>query len=221
MKTMNLKYSVILISILGIILLYSLTLFSQPQQISIANVEQYEGQTIIVNGTITNTFLTTYGSQIVELTQIENNTVYELVVFLEEPLILEYGDSVEITGSIQQYQDEWELYVQNNRLIRILEKWNNITIHISQLSKHPSAYIGINLNTTGIIDRIYDQYFYLIDPTEEYTLPVFHNNQNSTIYEGETVFIYGKFEYDENTLRYGIYLNDESPSIFREESTID
>lgn len=208
---MNLKYYSLIFSIVGIILLYFLSTLSQPIIIELYEIPEYEGKQVIIEGTITEQHLTSYGSQIITI-QDDNATA---TVFIEGEANVEYGDKIQATGKVEKYKGEWEVIVNNIRFVKIIQKWQNITIPLSQLAENPSKYDGLNINVTGIIDMVYDTYFYLVDLEEEQSIIVFYNpSENDTIYPGQKVSVAARFTFGIDDFRYKLEITEDTHHIF-------
>ena len=209
---MELKYFVILLSIICISLLYFLSTLSQPAVIDLHEIPNYEGKQVIVEGIITEYRTTTYGGQIIEIKDIESS--YKATIFVEEEAFVEYGDKIQVTGKVQKYKDEWEIVVNNARFVEILEKWDNITFPLWPLAENPDKYVGININITGVIDRVYDSYFYLVDEEELYTIAVYFDTPEFYNFsQGDKVCVRARFVYDTETLRFVLNVNEETHNI--------
>ena len=170
---MELKYFVVILSVICIAILYFLSTLSQPITIELHEVPDYEGKQVIVEGTVTEHHVTTYGGHIINIKDMDNQSNFEIIVFVEEKTTVEYGDRIQATGKVQKYNDEWEVVVNDARFVKILQKWSNITFPLWQLAENPSKYIGINVNVTGTVDRDYDTYFYLVDSKEQHSIVVY------------------------------------------------
>jgi len=163
-----------------------------------------------VEGTVTEHHATTYGGHIINIRDMDNNNISEAIVFVEETTTVEYGDIIQATGKVQRYNDEWEVVVNQARFVEILQKWENITFPIWQLAENPDKYIGINVNITGLVDRDYDSYFYLVDSNEEHTIIIYYDSSKfQNFSQGDNVFVRGQFVYDEDTLRFVININQQ------------
>jgi len=208
---MKLKHLSVLFSIAGILFLYFISTLTQPILISLAEIPEYEDKQVIVEGTVTDYRDTTYGSQIITIVG-DNASV---CVFVEGSIEVEYGDTIQATGKVQKYNDEWEIVVNNERFVKIVQKWQNLSIPILQLAKNPTKYVGLNINVTGYVDMIYDSYFYLIDAEGELSLFI---SCNPSIYDavvpGEQVNVAGQFIYKEEELRYTLIICKEIHGIF-------
>jgi len=208
---MKLKHPSVLFSIAGILFLYFISTLTQPILISLVEIPEYEDKQVIVEGTVTDYQDTTYGSQIITIAG-GNASV---CVFVEGSIEVEYGDTIQATGKVQKYNDEWEIVVNNERFVKIVQKWQNLSIPILQLAKNPTKYVGLNINVTGYVDMIYDSYFYLIDADEIHSLFV---SCNPSIYDavapGEQVNVAGQFTYKKEELRYTLIICKEIHGIF-------
>ena len=208
---MSLKYFVIILSILGIISLYFLSTFSQPLVIELQDIPEYEGKLVTVEGTVIKHSITSYGGQIIEIQDIQDDkNSSKTVIFIEEPTSIEYGDKIQATGKIQKYEGEWEIVVNDNRFVKILQKWQNITMPLWQLAEKPSQYMGINVNVTGVVDRLYDDYFYLIDAEGEHSIIVFYNPALApSLSPGDNVQVAANFVYNMENFKYVLEADEE------------
>ncbi|MBS3748939.1 MAG: hypothetical protein KGY67_04485 [Candidatus Thermoplasmatota archaeon] len=196
------KYITLLLSITGVIFLYALSLSQQPIILSDLNsIDDYAGKEVTLTGTITEHITTSYGSQLIT---IQSNST-QLIVFSDKPLTVHSGDIFQGTGTIQEYKDTWELVLSNPKAATILSTWQNTTTHMKDLAEHPQHYLNIPLNTTGIIDHIYESIVYLRDDTGNYTIPFLPEN-NIIPDPGTQVSVQATLTYDATHLRY--ILND-------------
>lgn len=207
---MKLKYFSLLFSIAGILILYFLSKLSQPPLIEIHEMPDYEGKQVIIEGVVTNYQVTKHGSQIITIKD-DNDTT---TIFVEGETNIEYGDRIQATGEVQKYKDEWELIINDNRFVKILKKWQNISFPLWQLAENPGKYLGLNVNVTGYIESISNAYFYLVDLEKNYSIIVFYKkSKNITIFPGQKVSVSGKFSFDEENFRYHLELCEEKHGI--------
>ena len=159
---MELKYFVIIMSIVLILFLYALSTLSQPVLIELNQINEYEGKQVIVIGRVIEHYTTAYGNQIITIKG-EGNEEKIITIFVEDEVAIEYGDIIQATGKVQKYKDEWEIIVNNRKYITILQKWTLNHFPLWQLASDPDHYIGMNVNVTGFVERMYDSFFYLVD----------------------------------------------------------
>lgn len=211
---MQFKYFVIALSVISIIILYFLSTLSQPVRIDLHELSQYDGKQVIVEGIVTDHRTTTYGGQIIDIKNLDGKNSTKATVFVEGETSIEYGDKIQVTGKVQKYKGEWEIVVNNERLVKILQKWSNITFPVWQLADSPDRYVGTNVNVTGFVDRIYDTYFYLVDSDEKYTVAVYYDSSRFFNFsQGNAVYVGARFVYDSNTLRYVLNANENTHNI--------
>lgn len=182
--------------------------------IDLHEIPDYEGKQVIIEGIVIDHRITTYGGQIIEIKNLDAENSSKIIVFVEEKTSVEYGDKIQATGTVQKYKDEWEVVINNERFVEILQKWNNTTFPLWQLAENPDRYIGINVNVTGVIDRKYDTYFYLVDSEGQYTVAVYY--EPSKFYnfsQGDPVYVEARFTYDSKTMRYTLQTKDEAYGI--------
>ncbi len=208
---MQLKYLSIIFSIAGILLLYFLSTLSQPTIIDLNEIQKYEGKQVIVEGIVTESYTTKYESQIIT---IENNN-FSTKIFVEGETDIDYGDKIQATGEVQAYKGEWEVVVNNKRFVKILQKWQNITIPLKQLAETPEKYEDLNVNVTGFVDTIFDTYFYLYDSEEEYSIIVVYNPfTQGPFTAGQKLYVNAKFVFDSENFRYKLETGDDAHNIF-------
>lgn len=203
---MQLKYLSIIFSVAGIAVLYFLSILSQPTLIDLNEIQKYEGKQVIVEGIVTEAYTTKYDSQIIT---IENNN-FSIKIFVEGEIDIDYGDKIQATGEVQVYKGEWEVVVNNKRFVRILQKWQNITIPLKQLAETPERYEGLNINVTGYADAIYETYFYLVDPEGKYSIVVVFNPLDYNFTTNQKLYVAGRLVFDANNFRYNLAVGDET-----------
>lgn len=198
---MKLKHFSLIFSITGIFILYLISKLSQPVLINISEMHEYEGKSVIIKGLVKEHHLTKYGSQIITIFD-ENSTTE---IFVEGQMDIEYGDKIQVTGKVQKYQDRLELIVNDNRQVKILQKWQNITMPLWQLAENPTKYLDVNVNVSGYVEFISNENFYLVDLEKKHSLLVLYTyTKNVTIYPGEKIYVSGKFCFDKENFRYKI-----------------
>jgi DNA/RNA endonuclease YhcR with UshA esterase domain len=207
---MKLKHLSILFSIAGILILYLMPKPSEPSIIWISEIPNYEGKQVSVIGAVSKIFLTKYGSQMITIK--DNNSA--TTVFVEGQIDVEYGDKIQVTGQVQKYNGDFEIVVNDNSFVKILEKWHNISLPLWQLAQTPTKYLGLNVNVTGYIESISNSHFYLTDTEGDYNLIVSYLlAKNITILPGQKISASGKFLFDEKTFRYKLEIYDEKHGI--------
>ncbi len=208
---MKLKKISLLFAVLGTFFLYFLSTLSSPIVVELNELPGYDSKKVTTEGVVLDYFTTKHGSQMITIKQ--NN--FSAVVFLEGICDVEYGDRIQVTGEVQKYMDDWEIVVDNKKNLEIIEKWNNFSSPIWQLAQNPEKYLGLNINVTGYIESIFDDYFYIVDIENKHSLVVFYSNYlNLSLHPGKKACIFAKFLYDEKNLRYKLELCDEKHEIF-------
>ena len=203
---MKLKYFSLIFSIAGICILYLISKLSQPVIIDICEMPDYEGKEVTIKGLVKEHHITKFGSQIITL--IDDNSSTD--IYIEGQKDIEFGDMIQATGEVQNYQNKWELMVNDIRQVKILQKWQNISIPLWQLAENPTKYIDLNVNVTGYVEFISNDNFYLVDLQKKHTLLILYSNkENITIYPGQKIFIFGKFCFDKENFRYRLKVFEE------------
>lgn len=196
---MKIKYVTLLIAILGILALYTLSLYAQPPTILLSELPNYEGKIVTTQGTVTTYYETSFGNQIITIR--DNNTT--ATIFAANPIHIQSGDHLQATGTVEKYKETWEILIDDTRLIHVLKKWNQTTTPLWEIAQNPTAYLDFNLNVTGYIDSKFDTYFYFTDNNTDHTILVpLPQSKNITLYTGQMVSLSAQFTYDTNQLRY-------------------
>jgi len=207
---MKLKYFSILFSIIGILILYMISRFSQAPLIKINQIQDYEGKQVTLEGIVMEHHMTKFGSQIISIA--DDNCSVE--VFLEGKIDVEYGDMISATGEVQKYKETWELIVNDNRQIYILKKWQNVSFPLWQIAENPTKYINLNVNVTGYIESISNAYFLLVDFESKHSLIIYYSIiKNITLYPGQKICALGRFTFDEKNFRYMLDICEENHGI--------
>jgi len=195
---MNFRGFVVLFSVLGICALYGISMLSQPADVQIGKIGGYEGMYVKARGTITDLQIMKYGSASMKL---RNNTSY-IQIFVESYSgNLSAGDEVEVSGRVEQYRGEYEIAVLNDRAVKMLKKWDEEILFVSQLAQDPEKYRGTNVKVTGKVGEVYTKIFYLGDESRGYALRV-NSSSTSGLTKGKNVMVSGTFVFDSENLRY-------------------
>ncbi len=207
---MKLKYFSMLLSIIGIIILYMISRFSQAPIIKISDMPNYEGKRVMIKGIVIEHHLTKYGSQIITI----ENENHSATIIIEGKIDVEYGDKLLATGEVQKYKENWQLLVNTNHQLQILKKWYNGSLPLWQIAENPTKYLDINVNITGYIESISNAYFLLVDLEKKYSLIIFYTiSKNVTLYPGQKICASGRFTFDEKNFRYMLDICEENHGI--------
>ncbi len=198
--------TVIIFSLLGVCLLYGISLFVTPPFVPLDEVALHENEIIRTEGVITEFSVTEYGNVLMKL---EGNQT-ELMLFVEslndrkELLNLSYGDEIEVEGRVQLYRGEYELVVSGNA-IKKMTPGCNISF-VSQIAAHPEEYKGKKIRVAGHADDVYTRVFYLRDETGNHRMRVATTSSISELQEGDKIIAEGVFSYDAEDMRYELNL---------------
>jgi hypothetical protein len=211
---MKFKYIVIVLSLSSILILYLLSGLSQPTAIPLSTISSNEGKTVLVNGIVTDYQTTTFGSQIITIRDTNSTDTPQITLYIEGEIVVEYGDLIQATGVVQQYNNNWEITVSNPHFVIILQQWGNHSFPLWQLAKNPIKYVDTNVNVTGVVDTLTSTTFYLTDPEEACSLPVTYLHSSSSPFsEGDLVAVEARFLYNQETLSYVLKIIDATQGI--------
>jgi len=202
---------VIIFSLVGVAVLYSLSVFVNPPLVPLEEVALHEGTFIRTRGVIT-AFSITESENVVM--KIEGNQT-ELLIFVnskakdgrKELLNLSYGDEIEVEGSVEVYHGDYELIVSENA-IKKLASGSDISF-VAQIAAHPESYEGRKIQVAGYVADVYQRVFYLRDETGTYQLRVKLMDTDmpvSELQEGVRIVAEGILAYDAKTMRYELNL---------------
>jgi len=212
---MKFKYLIILIAIGSLLGLYILSLFSQPVLVPLSKLQAYTGQQVIVQGIITDYRTTTYGSQLITIRDAQNSTS-SAVLYIEGELLVEYGDTIQATGEVQHYKNQWEVVVNNPQGIVILKKWNHPSFPLGQLALHPEHYLDVTVNITGIVTQTSGSSCILTSTDGIYSIEVVYQSTCSHQFsKGDAVTVGARVVYDATTCRFLLRATDETHGIWK------
>ena len=196
---MKLKYFSMLFSIIGILILYMISKFSQAPIILLSEIQEYDGKQVTIKGIVKEHHATKFGSQIITISD-ENISVE---IFLEGKTNVEFGDKIQVTGEVQNFKDTWEIIVNDLRQLQIIEKWQNVSFPLWQIAENPTRYLNINVKVDGYIESISNAYFLLVDIERKHSLIIYYSiSKNITLYPGQKICASGIFTFDEKNFRY-------------------
>jgi hypothetical protein len=211
---MKFKYLIIFIAIASLVALYFLSLVSQPVLVSLSDLPAYNGQQVIVQGSVTDYRTTTFGSQIITIRDQKNST-NSIALYIEGEIPVEYGDTIQAIGEIQQYKEQWELSVNNPLFVTILQKWNNQSFPLWQLAENPEKYLNTNVNITGIVTQKHESSFILTDPAGKYSIDVSYDPSCPHQFsKDDSVTVAGRFYYEPKTLQYILKATESNHGIW-------
>jgi hypothetical protein len=211
---MKFKYVVIVLSLVSVLILYSVSTLSQPTVISLSAVPLNEGKQVMVNGVVTTYQTTTFGSQLITIRDGNDTTLSSITLYIEGEITVEYGDRVQATGIVQQYNNNWELSISNPRFVVVLEHWGNRSCPVWQLALNPAKYIDTNVNVTGVVDAPSGKGFMLCDPEGSCTVPVsYTHSSKSSLLKNDMVAVKARFLYDQKTLSYQLTVTNATQDI--------
>jgi hypothetical protein len=212
---MKFKYLIIIIAIASLIVLYVVSMLSQPVLISLSELEAYNEQQVIVQGVVTDYRTTAYGSQLVTIRDTENTT-NSVILYIEGEIFVEYGDIIQATGEVQQYKEQWEVSVNNPSFVTILQKWGTQSTPLWQLAENPERYLGTNVNVTGTVTQKHASSFTLADPAGKYSIDVSYDASFPHQFsKDDSVAVAGRFLYEPTTLHYVLKTMESSHGIWK------
>jgi hypothetical protein len=206
---MKFNYIVILSTIISLVVLYGVSLISQPEQVLLSSLSFHDGQQVLVQGIVTDYRTTTFGSQLITLRESINDGS-SAVLYVEGVVSVEFGDRIQAIGKVKRYKDQWEVMVSNPLSVTIVEKWGNQTFPLWQLAKHPDRYCDTNVIISGILTQKQSSSFVLTDTTETYFLDVSCDHSSlSSFSNGDAVEVAGRFIYEPRVLRFMLTLSEQ------------
>jgi cytochrome c-type biogenesis protein CcmE len=212
---MKFKYLIILIAAASLVALYFLSLVSHPALISLSALPTYNGQQVIVQGMVTDYRTTTFGSQIITIRDSEKGNT-SVVLYIEGAVSVEFGDTIQAMGEVQQYNEQWEVSVNNPQFVTIVQKWDNHTFPFWQLAENPGKYLDTNVNVTGIVTQKQKSSFSLTDPTGKYCIDVTYDASCSSQFSnGDSVAVAGRFVYESQSLRYTLKATGNNQGVWK------
>jgi hypothetical protein len=211
---MKFKYVVIVLSLVGLCILYLISGLSQPSVISLSQVPLNEGKQIMVTGVVTMHQATDYGNQFIIIRDVESQNFTTVTLYVTGVASVEYGDVIEATGVVQQYNNNWEITVSTPQSIVILQHWQNRSFPVWQLARNPMKYVDTNVNVTGVVTVLSATGFSLSDMEGTYLIWVSCDpSEILPLKSGDEVSVCARFVYDDTALRYLLQIIDETQGL--------
>jgi len=211
---MKFKYLVVVLSLISLVVLYLISDLSQPTIVPFSKIPANEGKQVVIQGIVAGYQTTTTGSMLVTLRNYDTANTTTITLYVEGQLALEYGDLVQVTGTVQQYNNQWELAVTNPQSVTVLERWGNRSFPLWQLAQNPTRYVDTNVNITGVVGTVSSSSFTLLDPAGFSSVPVSFTHSSTVLFsKGDQVSVKAQFLYDEATLSYRLKAADTADAI--------
>jgi DNA/RNA endonuclease YhcR with UshA esterase domain len=195
---------VIAFSLLGVCVLYAISLVVTPPFVPLNEIALHEGTIVRTGGVITDFSSTASGNVLITL--VGNQS--ELLLFVEsadkgtELLDLGYGDEIEVEGSVQVYRGTYELVVSGTS-IRKVTQGRDIAF-VAQIAAHPEEYAGRRIRVVGYVADVHTHVFYLRDEAGSHQMraALLDDAESSTLQKGDKVIAEGVLSYDAENMRY-------------------
>jgi DNA/RNA endonuclease YhcR with UshA esterase domain len=200
------EHWMIIFSVIGILVLYAFSLYSQPIDVPLNEIANYDGREISVRGTVTFKQPTKTGM----IFDISENNYTAMVYVGEYNKKIEIGDYIKVVGRVQKYNNKYEIMALNDDKITLLVRTNNTMGVIQNLVENPPIYLNKTVNVFGFIEYEPFSYgnkttFFLTDDAlnGRYSIKV-ASDLNISIHKGDSVILTGIFRYESQNSRYYI-----------------
>jgi hypothetical protein len=208
-STAGFKIIVIAFSLMGVCVLYYISLVITPPFVPLNEVAFHEGTIIRTRGVITELSVTESGNVLIKLAgnQTELPLFFDSSTARQELLNLSYGDEIEVEGKVQVYRGSYELLASEGGMKMVTQ--DHDTAFVSQIAVQPEAYEGRKIRVVGYAEDVYTHVFYLCDETGSYRMRVRvmdADSSISTLQEGDKILAEGVFSYDAQNMRYELNL---------------
>ena len=216
LKSIKVEHLAIIFLVIGLIILYFMSLASQPTFIDdYSELDNYEGETVIVKGIVLDYDSTVYGGTY--LTVLEPDDLEStLKIFIETyGGNLTVGDIVQAKGTVLRLNENLlELVVVNEKDITIIGHWHHHRLSLPELAHrleyHPDEFKYLPVEIKGYLkfeprlpitsisltehptDGFYSVKVEIHDPTKLI----------SELHKGDLVSLNVSIEYDENNFEY-------------------
>jgi hypothetical protein len=201
---------VIIFSVLGIGMLYGLSLLMVPPTVPLDEIPRYEGLSVRTRGVVMDVSGTEYGNVLVKLASNQTALLLFVTPSDQSGIVrdLSYGDEIVVEGRVQIYRGEYELVTAEHAIAKVNASANRI-VFIPQLASEPKRFEGARIRVAGTVDDLYTSVLYLADGTGTYRLRVKPRSGALVISElqkGEKIVAEGVLSYDSTELRYELNL---------------
>ncbi|HDS44695.1 MAG TPA: hypothetical protein ENN68_01115 [Methanomicrobia archaeon] len=201
---------VLFFSVLGIVILYGVSLLMVPQTVPLDEVARYEGASVRTRGVVTDVSVTEQGYVQLRLAANQTSLLLFVIPSDQSGIVrdLSYGDEVVAEGRVQVYRGEYELVTAEHAIAKVNTSANRI-LFVPQLAREPERFEGTRIRLAGTVEDLYTSVLYIADGTGTYRLrakPVSGALGISELQEGDTIVAEGVLFYDSTALRYELNL---------------
>ncbi len=153
---------VIVLSLVGVISLFFYSASIKPKQVGISEMnENLVGSLVQLNGTISRISTFDSGATSIELVDLGTNAT--ITIFLNADISEVWlstadpipGATLEATGVVEIYNDEYEIVIGTSEDIKIIEPATSNSVQIWQLLASPEIFDGMTVAVKGEV-RSYD-----------------------------------------------------------------
>ena len=192
---MNIVYISSIFAAAGLLVLFIIGELTEPPEIELNEISEYEGEKVIVRGVVTEIYLTSGGNTVLLL----SDGVNEIKVFAFGKRELFMGDRIAVRGIVQRYEDSYEILADH---IYVLER-KCTEVKLWQLAENPLEYLNDCINLPCYIARIDD--YELVVKDGNYTLTVIYPLiSTEKLDKGDRVRVTGRFLY--NPEKFSFYI---------------
>jgi len=192
---MNIVYISSIFAAAGLLVLFIIGELTEPPEIELNEISEYEGEKVIVRGVVTEIYLTSGGNTVLLL----SDGVNEIKVFAFGKRELFMGDRIAVRGIVQRYEDSYEILADH---ICVLEH-KCTEVKLWQLAENPLEYLNDCINLSCYIAKIDD--YKLVVKDGNYTLTVIYPLiSTEKLDKGDRVRVTGRFLY--NPEKFSFYI---------------
>jgi len=182
--------------------------------ISLSQVPLNEGKQIMVIGVVTMHQATDYGNQFITIRDVDSQNFTTVTLYVTGVASVDYGDVIQATGVVQQYNNNWEVTINSPQGIAILQHWQNHSFPVWQLARNPMKYVDTNVNVTGVVTILSATGFSLSDTEGTYLIWVScDSSEIPPLKSGDEVAVRARFVYDDTALRYLLKIIDDTQEV--------
>jgi len=220
LKSIKIEYFAIIFLVVGIVILYILSLASKPSYVpDYSELEEYEGKIVITKGIIIDSDTTSRGETVLNILE-PDDLNSSLKVFIESgSREFQIGDLIQVKGSVLRINEEvLELIVVNDKDIEIIGHWHNYRLSIPELAHrmehNPNEFKFLPVEVSGFLKYEPREPITSLRLTEHplegvYTVKVDvpeFNQLDIVLHKGDLVSLNVSIEYNENNFEYKLTL---------------
>jgi len=205
--------------LIGMVVLYGFAVTMEPRKVSISEIEDHEGEYVIVTGTVLEVHSTGGETNGVMTLSDDNATVR--IYFSGSKREVQVSDIVEVVGLVAREREGYSISTSKDSSVRIVHHWDSVVQTLPSIAVRPWAHLERNVNIScririPLTDEEGYSYMLIEDeglPDYSMFITVFGMSVRRG-YAGQSVYVCVRIEYDPQRMSFAGIMDSEEHHIW-------